>query len=118
MASHSAIRLAAKSTKSALRCIYLQCSVKPGTNKQREGVVSISDTVIELCVAAQPKDGAANLSVRKVFSDIFKCPKSDIKIIQGLKSQEKTVSISGLEFRGDNEKCISRIREQLESAVE
>jgi len=70
MASHPAIRLAAKSSKSAVGCIYLQCSVKPGANKQREGVVSVSDTVIELCVAAQPKDGAANLSVRKVFSDV------------------------------------------------
>jgi hypothetical protein len=70
MAAHPAIRLAAKSTKSALRCIYLQCSVKPGANKQREGVVSLSDTVIELCVAAQPKDGAANLSVKKVLSDV------------------------------------------------
>jgi hypothetical protein len=70
MAAHPAIRLAAKSTKSALRCIYLQCSVKAGANKQREGVVSLSDTVIELCVAAQPKDGAANLSARKVLSDV------------------------------------------------
>jgi hypothetical protein len=70
MASHPAIRLAAKSTKSAVGRIYLHCSVKPGASKQREGVVSVSDTVIELCVAAQPKDGAANLSVRKVFSDV------------------------------------------------
>jgi uncharacterized protein YggU (UPF0235/DUF167 family) len=49
---------------------------------------------------------------------IFKCPKSDIKIIRRLKSREKTISISGLGFRGDDEKCIPRIREQLESAVE
>lgn len=71
MASHPAIRLAAKSTKSAVGCIYLQCHVKPGASKQREGVVSVSDTVIEVCVSAQPKDGEANLSVRKVFSDVY-----------------------------------------------
>jgi uncharacterized protein YggU (UPF0235/DUF167 family) len=49
---------------------------------------------------------------------IFKCPKSDIEIIRGLKSRQKTVSSSGLELRAEDEKCISRIREHLESAVE
>jgi hypothetical protein len=71
MASHPAIRLAAKSTKSAVRYIYLQCHVKLGASKQREGLVSVSDTAIEVCVSAQPKDGEANLSVKKVFSDVY-----------------------------------------------
>ena len=70
MASRPAIRLVAQSTKSAVGCIYLQCHVKAGASKQREGVVSVSDTIIEVCVSAQPKDGEANLCVRKVFSDV------------------------------------------------
>ncbi len=55
MASHPAIRLAVHTSKSAVGRVYLQCYVKPGANKQREGVLSVSDTIIELCVAAQCK---------------------------------------------------------------
>ncbi len=63
-----AIRLVASSAKSTL--IHLQCHVKPGASKQREGVISVSDSVIEVCVAAQPKDGEANKAVRVVFSGV------------------------------------------------
>jgi hypothetical protein len=66
-----AIRLAAKSTKSTVKHLYLQCHVKPGVTKQREGVVSVSDALIEVCVSAHPEDGLANLSVRNVFSDVY-----------------------------------------------
>jgi uncharacterized protein len=71
MASRPAIRLAAKSTKSSSGYVHLQCHVKAGASKQREGVVSVSDAIIEVCIAAQPRDGEANLSVRKVFSDVY-----------------------------------------------
>ncbi|KAE9369499.1 YggU-like protein [Stipitochalara longipes BDJ] len=98
--------------------VYLQCHVKPGSAKQREGVVSVSDVLIEVCVSAQPRDGLANSSVRKVFSDVFKCPKSNIEIIRGLKSREKTVAIAGIDIQGNEEECILRLRKQLESAIE
>ncbi|KAN0101804.1 hypothetical protein V8E51_012314 [Hyaloscypha variabilis] len=107
-----AIRLAANSTKSAVKYLYLQCHVKPGVTKQREGVVSVSDTLIEVCVSAHPEDGLANLS------QVFKCPKSDIKIIRGLKSRVKTVAIAGIDIEENGEECISRIRRQLQSAAE
>jgi hypothetical protein len=71
MVFYPAIRLAANSAKSAVGYIYLQCHIRPGASKQREGVVSVSDTVIEVCVSGQPKDGEANLNVRKVFSDVY-----------------------------------------------
>jgi uncharacterized protein YggU (UPF0235/DUF167 family) len=70
MASPPAIRHVASPAKSALGYIYLQCHVKPGASKQREGIISVSDSVIEVCVSAQPKDGEANKAVREVFSDV------------------------------------------------
>jgi uncharacterized protein YggU (UPF0235/DUF167 family) len=70
MASPAAIRYVASSAKSALGSIHFQCHVKPGASKQREGIISISDHVIELCVSAQPRDGEANKAVREVFSDV------------------------------------------------
>jgi uncharacterized protein YggU (UPF0235/DUF167 family) len=70
MAPHPAIRLVAASTKSAVCLIHLQCQVKAGVSKQREGVVSVSESFIEVCVSAQPKDGEANKAVRELFSDV------------------------------------------------
>ena len=67
MAGLPAIRYISSTTKSALGCLHLQCHVKPGASKQREGIVSVSDSVIELCVAAQAKDGDANRAVKEVF---------------------------------------------------
>ncbi|KAF4625965.1 hypothetical protein G7Y89_g12198 [Cudoniella acicularis] len=109
--------VAATSSKSALGgYIYVQCHVKPGASKQREGVVSVSDDVIEICVSAQARDGEANKAVREVFSSILKCPKSDVEVIRGMKSRDKTVAICGIDMQGDEQKCISGIRAQLESA--
>jgi len=71
----SAIRHVASTSKSALGLIHLQCHVKPGASKLREGIVSVSDTVIELCVSAKAKDGEANKAVREVFSSVCSCHK-------------------------------------------
>jgi uncharacterized protein YggU (UPF0235/DUF167 family) len=58
------------STKSAVGHIHLQCHVKPGANKQREGVASVSESVIQVCVSAQPKEGEANRAVKELFSGV------------------------------------------------
>jgi uncharacterized protein YggU (UPF0235/DUF167 family) len=54
--------------------IYLQCHVKPGASKQREGIISISENVIEVCVSAQAREGEANKAVREVFSSVSSMP--------------------------------------------
>lgn len=74
MASLPAIRHVASSSKSALGYIYLQCHVKPGASKQREGIISISENVIEVCVSAQAREGEANKAVREVFSSVSSMP--------------------------------------------
>ncbi|TVY34255.1 UPF0235 protein [Lachnellula occidentalis] len=113
-----AIRHVASSSKSALGYIYLQCHVKPGASKQREGIVSISENVIEVCVSAQAREGEANKAVREVLSSVLKCPKSDVEVVRGMKSRDKTVAIGGIDMKGDAEKCISGIRQRLENAVD
>ncbi len=70
MATHPAIRFVASSGKSARGLLHLQCHVKPGASKQREGIMSVSDAVIEVCVSAQPRDGEANKAVREVISRV------------------------------------------------
>ncbi|PSS09106.1 hypothetical protein M430DRAFT_128011, partial [Amorphotheca resinae ATCC 22711] len=113
-----AIRLVASSTKSARAHVHLQCHVKPGASKQREGITSVSDTVIEVCVSARAREGEANKAVREVFSSVLNCPKSDIEVIRGLKSRDKTIAISGIDIREDEQSCISKIRAQLQTAID
>ena len=66
MASKQAVRFFAASTKSGMGSIHLQCHVKPGASKQREGVASFNDEAIELCVAAAAREGEANKAVREI----------------------------------------------------
>ena len=56
--------------KSSAEMLLLRCHVKPGASKAREGVVGITDEVIELCVSAPPQDGKANKAVLKVLSEV------------------------------------------------
>jgi len=136
MAALPAIRHIAPTAKSALGYIHMQCHVKPGARKQREGILSISDSVIEVCVSAQPKDGEAIKAVREVFSSVsnsiivpcflmakllqaLKCPKSDVEVIRGLKSRDKTIAVAGVDApNGDVQGCIERIKGLLQSAIE
>ncbi|KAL2072229.1 hypothetical protein VTL71DRAFT_11572 [Oculimacula yallundae] len=118
MASLPAIRHVASSAKSALGLIHIQCHVKPGASKQREGIISVSDSVIEICVAAQARDGEANKAVRELFSDVLRCPKSDVEVIRGLKSRDKTVAVAGFDADGNGESCISRIRDEFRKAAQ
>lgn len=53
----------------------------------------MTDEVIDLCVAAQARDGEANTAVRTVIAKTLKVPKSDVEIAKGMKSREKTVAI-------------------------
>jgi uncharacterized protein YggU (UPF0235/DUF167 family) len=48
---------------------------------------------------------------------VLKCPKSDVEIIRGLKSRDKTVAITGIDVDGDEQRCITRIRKQMEGSI-
>lgn len=50
--------------------VYLRCHVKPGASKVREGITALTDSTIELCVAAVPKDGESNKAVLAVLSEV------------------------------------------------
>ncbi|KAK5625689.1 hypothetical protein RRF57_001405 [Xylaria bambusicola] len=57
-------------SKSSAETLLLRCHVRPGASKAREGVVAITDEVIELCVSAPPQDGKANKAVLAVLSEV------------------------------------------------
>lgn len=70
MSTTSAIRFLAGTKKEPLGSLRLQCHVKPGASRVREGVLAVADDVIELCVAAQAREGEANKAVVKLLSEV------------------------------------------------
>lgn len=96
LADMSAIRfVAGKQIKgrAATGTIQLLCHVKPGASANREGITAMTDKVIDVCVAAQAREGEANTAVRNVIAKTLKVPKSNVEITKGMKSREKTVAI-------------------------
>ncbi|KAJ4209470.1 hypothetical protein NW767_001381 [Fusarium falciforme] len=116
MASSSAIRFVTGTKKSPLGSLHLQLHVKPGASKNREGVIAITDDAIELCVAAQAREGEANKAVVQVLSSVLGVPKSSLQLTHGLKSRDKTVVLNG--FKGDGEDYARTVRELLDKALE
>lgn len=70
MATQRFLQYIAPSGKNKLPTIHLRCHVKPGAAKTREGVTSLTDDVVELCVAAAPREGEANKAVVAVLSKV------------------------------------------------
>jgi len=63
-----AIRIISSFGKPSL--IHLRLRVKSGASKQRAGVTSLSDDMINVCVSVQAREGEANKAVREVLSDV------------------------------------------------
>ena len=73
MASTStrALRYVAGTKKAPLGSrLYLQCRVKPGASKSREGVTGLTEDAVEICVAAPAREGEANKAVVRVLSEV------------------------------------------------
>ncbi|KAH8174822.1 hypothetical protein LIA77_06241 [Sarocladium implicatum] len=96
MAARAAMRFVARSSESSVGSLHLRLLVKPGASKVREGITAITDSAIELCVAAQPRDGEANKAVIELLSDALEVPKSRLKLGQGGKSRHKTAVLDGV----------------------
>lgn len=91
--SAQAVRFVAATAKSGTGTLQLLCHVKPGVSASREGIAAVSDSRIDVCVAAQARDGEANKAVRRVVADALGVAKSDVEVIKGLKSRDKTVAV-------------------------
>jgi uncharacterized protein (TIGR00251 family) len=64
---------------------------KPGS--KREGISSITDDEICVCIKAPPVEGKANSAIVKYFSDIFDLSKSSIAIEKGETNKNKIISV-------------------------
>ncbi|WDK13403.1 hypothetical protein CGRA01v4_04684 [Colletotrichum graminicola] len=113
----AAVRFVASTKQPTLGTLYLQCRVKPGASRVREGIVAVTDGGVELCVAAQAREGEANRAVIKLLSElqILGLPKSDLIISQGLKSRDKTVAVTCSNVK-DPAALTTKIIKQIEEA--
>ncbi|KAI1292431.1 DUF167-domain-containing protein [Xylaria venustula] len=115
MSNRAAISLL--KSKSSAEILILQCHVRPGASKAREGVVSVTDEVIELCVSAPPQDGKANKAVLEVLSKALGTPKSELQITHGLKSRDKTIRMLSTALKlgcpDDATDIVKLVRERL-----
>jgi len=52
------------------------------------------------------------------FKQVLKCPKSNVKLVQGFKSRDKTIAISGMDTNGDPQSVVSNIKKLLQNAID
>jgi len=52
-----------------------------------------------------------------MLKQVLKCPQSDVEIVRGLKSREKTVAITGWS-REDEKGCLERVTALLNKSIE
>ncbi|ROW15643.1 hypothetical protein VPNG_02079 [Cytospora leucostoma] len=116
MAAHRFIHYAVAS-KSKPATVYLQCRVKPNASKVREGITSLTDDAIEVCVSAVPRNGESNKAVLAVLSEALDVAKSDLQITRGAKSRDKVVALGGKSVQDGEVECRGRLLERLGAAV-
>ncbi|CAK7197789.1 DASH complex subunit dam1 [Sporothrix eucalyptigena] len=114
----SVIRYVTAAKKTATGTLYFQCHVKPGASKVREGVVAVTEDAIEICIAAQARDGEANKAVIDVLCRVLNVPKSSVSVNRGAKSRDKTVAVSGMpDDEGKSGELLERVRKLLSDAA-
>ncbi|KAJ6070665.1 hypothetical protein N7467_011984 [Penicillium canescens] len=98
--------------------LHIPCYVKPNASARRTGITAVGVDRVDVSVAAVPRDGAANLAVSQVFAEIFKVPKSNVEVIRGGKSKDKTLSVADLELGDESEEAfLQRATQKLIDAV-
>ena len=68
--------------------------VKIFVNTGKQEIVRKSEDVFEIKVKAKPEAGKANAETLKVLSEFFKIPETDIKLIKGRKTRNKTFNLT------------------------
>ncbi|PKY05459.1 hypothetical protein P168DRAFT_288926 [Aspergillus campestris IBT 28561] len=51
--------------------LHIACHVKPNASSKREGIIGVGPDRVDVCVAAVPKNGEANLAVEGLFAGVF-----------------------------------------------
>ncbi|MDD5486060.1 MAG: DUF167 domain-containing protein [Dehalococcoidales bacterium] len=70
-------------------------SLKVIPNARVNEVTGIRDGIIQVKINASPIEGKANSELVKYLADLLEIPKSNISILRGHTSRNKTIEIAG-----------------------
>ncbi|KAF2402460.1 YggU-like protein [Trichodelitschia bisporula] len=98
-------------------CLHLTVHVKPSARKQRDRILSLAPSAIELCVSAPARDGEANKAVRELIAEVLRLPTSSVTIARGHKAREKTLVVPAAPGKAEDE-VVEGVRAALEEAAE
>ncbi|TFG26287.1 DUF167 domain-containing protein [Candidatus Thorarchaeota archaeon] len=76
------------------RGTMIRVVVRPNS-KEKELISEITQEAVFVNLSSQAREGKANIELLKRFSKILKISTSDINLITGYKSREKTLLITG-----------------------
>lgn len=71
-------------------------SIKVTPRAKESLIIEDFENNLKIKVKSPPVDGRANQEILELLADYYKIPKSQIQIIQGSKSRNKLIKISGL----------------------
>lgn len=54
--------------------LHISCNVKPNSSGHREGITAVGAEKIDVCVAAVPRKGEANVAVARLFAQVINHP--------------------------------------------
>lgn len=74
--------------------MLLEVRVKPGSS--RSGPVEVREGKLVLRVHAAPEGGKANREVLKVLSRLMRIPPSQMEMVRGSSSRDKTILLRGV----------------------
>src|SRR5881398_2349805 len=75
---------------------YATISLRVQPRASRNAVVGWTGDTLKIRLTAPPVEGAANASCLKFLADLLDLPQSHIQILQGTRSRNKVVQITGL----------------------
>lgn len=75
----------------------MRLKVKVQPNAKKTEVVELTVDSLKVKLQAPAIEGKANGALIDYLSELFNCPKRDLKIISGLNSRNKVLEIQGIE---------------------
>ena len=71
--------------------------VRVAPRASREKITGVHDGALKVALTAPPVDGAANLALVKLLAKRLRVARSDVVIVRGESSRDKTVRVSGID---------------------